>query len=461
MRQTWSKEEQEYIRRKIVDEHVHPRDFLDELERKFGVKRSVDSVTSFFRRQFGEPVGRYVKLSSTDDEAESGGDVSKLIELEKRKWRQKAEQARLRDELRRAAQVSALIEAIHEAAAMLEPMRIELPQPPPPDEHEWSEEEVVLLISDVHAGSYVDTRVTGGIGGYSTEHFDRYVETLKEKVRTIARIHRKAVPIRKCHLWFLGDIVDNEGMRESAKLHVDKKLVDAFFYAAQKLAEFIIELAAQFESLEVTGVIGNHGRIGKRDHEWLMNNFDYFIYQFIAERVKAALGDGSADRVHFDIPYSFWTVRRVLGWRFFLTHGDTILSWLGIPYYGINRAESQWQGILKQEAMSASEDRAALLRRLESIYRDVKDGVKDYHDVLSEFTQGFEYLVLGHFHRPANWQNPGAEIIMNGAWQGATEYSLRKLKVAIRPSQTMFGVHREVGVTWLRRIYLDKASAAR
>jgi len=142
-------------------------------------------------------------------------------------------------------------------------------------------------------------------------------------------------------------------------------------------------------------------------------NWDYVFYQFLS----VFLANNKDIKCSF--PKSFFLVKEIEGWNFLALHGDSIKSWMRIPWYGIERA--MWR----------------------------------LGDLLQSKKINIDYRILGHFHNTGELDRRPGEIIVNGSLMGGTEFSLMSLFVFDRPTQLFFGVHREKGATWRYPIRLD------
>lgn len=74
----------------------------------------------------------------------------------------------------------------------------------------YSDEELVLLLSDLQLGSKVDKNETGGLGEYNIEIFKHRLNTLINEVIEFTEKQKSSINIPKLHIAFLGDIVDGE-----------------------------------------------------------------------------------------------------------------------------------------------------------------------------------------------------------------------------------------------------------
>ena len=277
------------------------------------------------------------------------------------------------------------------------------------------EHRVVAMLSDLHVGEVVSAEETNNLSEYNLSIFVERIEKWTEKVIELVELRRARLNVPSLSIFMLGDIISGD-IHEELQITNEGSVLDTVVFATRHLAASLLTLSKYFEEIEVSGVVGNHGRMkkkpyfkGKQRVSW-----DYLIYQMLALHLK------DQKNIKWHIPASFWTVRDVLGMRFLLFHGDGIQSTQGLPYYGIERA---------------------YLRLRDLIGSDVP----------------FDRAVMGHYHDPVDTER----WHIGGNFKGGDEYSLGRLYKGCRPSQTLLYVHSEHGVVGTERIYLDNPSEHR
>ena len=293
-----------------------------------------------------------------------------------------------------------------------------LPAMPPiaairPAKTALDDEEMVLLISDVQAGLVVDARESGGLGNFNHAILLKELAYLQESILRIAQYHPNA---KRLHVAFLGDIVEGEDIYGGQLREIDHTVIQQTLLCVEHFAQFLRVLSAKFP-ITCYGVVGNHGRIGRKGEHSPMSNFDYLIYRIMAERLSRF------PRIRWIVPESWWQIAEILGWRFLLVHGDDVPSgsYGGIPFYGVARHKFRYRELFK------------VTSRMDA------DAVSD-----------FDFLCIGHHSEAANFLN----VLMNGSWPGGTEFSLKRLQLSAIPTQKLFGVHQRHGVTWVRDLHL-------
>jgi len=271
------------------------------------------------------------------------------------------------------------------------------------------EESMVLLISDVQAGMRVDSKESGGLGSFNSEILLNYIDVLKNAVLRVREYHPNT---RNLHIFWLGDIVEGEDIYGGQLREIDANVIQQVMFCWNHFTKFQLDLANEFEEVYCAGVIGNHGRIGKKGEHSPLSNFDYLLYKMWQERLKIC------KNIKWDVSESWWQVTDVQGWKFLLVHGDDSgQSFAGIPFYAVARHKARYR----------------------EMFKNVLDEEMD-----------FDFMTIGHHSAAAEFQY----IIMNGSWPGGTELSLKKMQMADVPIQKLFAVHEDHGVTWTRNIHL-------
>lgn len=125
----------------------------------------------------------------------------------------------------------------------------------------------------------------------------------------------------RLHMAFLGD--DFAGMLG----HDDKSLPELqlqMMRAAHIEAQVIAIAAAEFRHVTITRNWGNHGRDTLR-HKGRADNYKWINWEFITWELVRAYCRG-LENVKWETARRGYSYYRPLGWQFFLTHFDTVLS---------------------------------------------------------------------------------------------------------------------------------------
>lgn len=298
--------------------------------------------------------------------------------------------------------------------------------PPPTRTRLGGEEVAVILLSDWHIGEIVRPETVSGVNEYNELIAAARLEFLASKVAELVDLQRHYTTINRAVVWLGGDMVSgiiHQELRDTAILLA----VEQTALAGYLMAQLIAEISTLFKEVVVVTTVGNHGRISKKKtfKTHTINNLDYVAYQICAFALR------NYKHLKFVIDPALFRYMDIFGWRFVFSHGDETKSWMQIPFYGLRRDFAAKQAI--------------------NVY--VHSGGD-----LTSAVQPVNYKVVGHFHTGGIVPDNLGDIIMNGTLKGVDEFSFAKGFIS-RPFQYLFGVHRENGLTFNYRIWLDKVNA--
>lgn len=339
-------------------------------------------------------------------------DTAALIKAEKEKALQQNQQRIFNQLVKEQAAKDIIADKMVSAIEVLPPLKItpiKIPR-----KASFREEEVVLMLSDIQAGTKIDLAATGGLNEYNWNIMEEQFKFLLKSIVSIISRMKQIEPIRKLNIAMLGDMVEGMGIFLGQAQHVDQDLYNQMFKLADLICWLLCELLYLFDEIKVTCIGGNHGRIGQKGENPHFVNHDVYLYKYIAAKLQ------NQKQISFDIPLSWWKVKEIQGYKFLLLHGDDIKAWNGIPYYAIDRADAKWTTLL-----SAYE-----------IY--------------------FDYILMGHFHAQTELPRVRGEKIINGCWPGGSIFALKSLVTSGRPSQKLFAIHPNHGKTWSYNLFLDE-----
>jgi hypothetical protein len=279
--------------------------------------------------------------------------------------------------------------------------------------HISSPEHVVLLLSDLHVGLEFSKAETGGINEYNLDIFQRRLKNLQRGIASIYDIHKQAYTLPEIHIFGLGDMVQGGNLNgEWGPAYVSVHVAKQAAIAAAAMAELVKFCAQLFNKVHFVGVIGNHGRGGvSKNSDAIGANWDnvsYIILKSLFEKDPRVKIDCDQD--------TWWACRNILGTEFVLEHGDHISG--------------------RSNALKANN--------------------QAIQDIVSKQTgKHFNVLCLGHYHSFQEMETTTGRILVNGSFVGSDMYSLQHMHSGGRPTQTIFGVHPEHGVTWKYNIDLE------
>lgn len=308
---------------------------------------------------------------------------------------------RHKEQTRSAAAVETVIDAlgamVPDFAWTKKPQKTAIVHPESEDS-----EEAVLLLSDLHFGAVVDPEEVP-TNAYNLEIAKTRLAGIFARARELAteKLHAS-----KIHVCLMGDLVSGL-IHDELEVTNDLTAPEQVVEAADALQVGIQELADAIGPVSVVSVSGNHGRLRqkKRISQRQIESFDWLCAQVI-KRGLAERGE-----IEFAIPRSPWVIHHVAGLDILIHHGDTIRSWSGLPAYGISRDAFRRKTLLID------------------------------HDI------DFDLIVMGHLHQHGILPiTANLRVIMNGSLIGMDPYA-DSLALGGTPSQTLFGVHPDIGVT--------------
>jgi len=285
-----------------------------------------------------------------------------------------------------------------------------VPWSPSGEKTEHQNEDMGLILSDLHIGHEHSNEETGGLSAYNLEIFQNRLENLKQAVPDIYELHSQLYKLPKLHIFCLGDIVD--GMNEAgawSPVFISMPIWDQVTHGIHALSDAIWYWLTFFEEIHFYGIRGNHGRVARSGAEKDYCNWDIIAYEFLQTRFQ------DNDRIKFHVPRCWWSLEEVCNHNFLLIHGDDVKS-KGVPILGMLDLERKMAATLNKK---------------------------------------INYTLAGHFHNASEYTTHSGRLIMNGSFVGADVYSLKNAMPGTRAEQKLFGIHPQRGITWMYNIDLD------
>ncbi len=263
------------------------------------------------------------------------------------------------------------------------------------------EEDIGIVITDPHLGKITQS--------YNLEIATARFDYLLDSAMTIINLHR---PIRKAHIFMLGDIVQGENAFQGSKVGETSKGVYEQIHedAVPLITKFCLSLAQGVGSVDVYGVRGNHGRYAREAPD--KTNWDRFFYKSLAD----AMVNQKSVKVY---PASeFYQLINIRGFRFFLVHGDQARGNAGVPVIALRRKMQEWYAYVGQ----------------------------------------FNYAYAGHFHTQYFDQiNTCADYTISPPLVTGDEWAIEMVGRASQPKQLCFGIHNKYGRTFRYDLHTDEA----
>jgi len=272
----------------------------------------------------------------------------------------------------------------------------------------------VLLLGDVHFAEVVDPLQVNGANQYSLPIARNRLRWFFETSIHLAKSHigskYPGITVAMLGDMFSGDI--HEDLRATNEVSVPEALLDL----QGILAWGLTMLADQFKHVNVSCVVGNHGRLDFKpwSKDAVTRSWDWLLYQETASMLR------SDKRITWNISDAVETQFKVYSTVFNTTHGDCFKGGGGI------------QGALSPWMIGDYRKR----KRAQAMNAD------------------YDYLVFGHWHKSAHF----AGLIANGTVKGYDEYAFRKNFEFEPPQQWMFLVRPDGRVMNWIPIFLDPAA---
>ena len=408
---TWPAEQVEYFTKRIKKDKIHPADVYEEMKKAFPKKfnRSYSAFKSKVKElgiKYGHLIPKELRTKRLIQTAAS------RVKQDTEKLKSQQKYRSLETKYKILAKEKTLSDTViqvlsHELKAL---PKVDLIWKTP--ELKTTKEVAGLLLGDTHIGEIVDRDEVMGLGEYNFDIFVKRLKFLATSMKSIAVKKLRGYQINKLIIFMLGDMISgmiHDELRENAEDIVFQVLNGAYV-----TAQFVLEMLRLFNEVEIEGVLGNHGRLTQKKHyKKRYTNWDFVFYQMLGMFLAGN------DRVKCSFPKSPYLIRKIYDWGFLVMHGDNIKSWMGIPWYGIQRA--LWK----------------------------------LGDLLQGQGHKIHYRVLGHFHNTGELDRAPGEFLINGSIIGGSEYSLNAIFEFDRPTQIFFGVHKEIGITWRYHLRLD------
>jgi len=265
------------------------------------------------------------------------------------------------------------------------------------------------MISDWHYGLKVKPDATMGLGSFNQDIARKRLALLAERIIHFKYEDKKNHGLDKLVLFNLGDMGEGFALRPGMAYFLDRTVVEQLIDLVDIKRHFIQTLAPHFTLIEEFCVEGNHGRLTQRTGEMPpTNNFDYMLNRIVQKLM--------AKQKNY-VSYVSESPRMLIkcgNYNFCLSHGEQVRSWMGTPYYGVER---------------------------------------DFWKITTMTGVRIDYGLYGHFHIQSNL---GDMKLINGNLVGGTEYTISQLSVTSIPSQKIWYFHPEHGINREINVRLDE-----
>lgn len=333
-------------------------------------------------------------FEDVEDEASSADEVTRL----------KADNAKLQRQLydtkhKHADYLTTVWDAVQTAVAgvALQPV----PRATSFVQNAGAEEVCVPLLSDLQTGKITPD--------YNTEVCRERVMRYAEKIVRITNVQRADHPVRHCVVPMLGDMVEGVDIFPGQQWLIDSTLYAQVFNSTPSIVvDFLRYLLANFDTVTVEAVQGNHGRIGRKGMFGPEDNSDRMVYRVIElmmhdePRFTMNMADPAGER-------AWYKIMQLGNYKALLIHGDQIRGSMGFPWYGLGKKVHSWgSGGLGQDS--------------------------DFQDVF-----------MGHYHSLARVPLNHRSAWANGSTESTNTFAAETLAAQSRPTQWLLFVDPAAG----------------
>ena len=289
---------------------------------------------------------------------------------------------------------------------------------------------VVAPLSDTHIGEYVDYEEMAGLNSYSFDIFNRRLYGWASQLLTLVELRRRSVPIEKLTIPMLGDMISGDIHDELIKTNLDNCL-QQMIRGANLIAQALMFLAPHFKEIDVSCVVGNHGRMARKPP--MKNKYmdwDYMLYQWIAAFCK------EQSNITFHIPKSYMSIIEVCNRNILIMHGDNIAG--GGSIASVTRLLTS-------------------LRSVVQFRKGLEDEIEHLNGISKErMPSTFDSVMIGHFHRCDELDIGTGQALIVGCMKGGDEFALQRLGAITKPQQIVTYWHPKYGMIGKESIYLNR-----
>lgn len=268
-------------------------------------------------------------------------------------------------------------------------------------------ESAVLVLSDMHLGLenyFIDLETGESILTYDVEIAIKEANRLLDGISGINQLLSRSYNIETLYIFALGDLVEGDIIIQNQQFFIEAGVGNQMLLAVKLITNLIQELLKTFKQIKLINIAGNHGRMTRRANipQPFYNNFDFLTGKMLQEVFR------QEKRVNIQTPEAWFFRTKIYNWQYFLHHGASIRSWMGIPYYGIVRQSRQRRAEIE-----------------------------------------FDVEVMGHFHQQMEIPLSSKAItLVNGSWIEKGMLGWRKYGHLTKAEQLYFGVSKKRPRSW-------------
>lgn len=263
-----------------------------------------------------------------------------------------------------------------------------------------------MLLTDIHWDEVVKPEQIDGLNAYNRRIAEVRIQKAFTRGIKITRDYLRGVEYEGFQLFLGGDLLSgiiHEELRETNQATV----IESILSVIEPIAAGIDLFAKEFKRLNITAVVGNHGRRSQKPvaKNRPQDNFDWLVYKLLERELRGrsdvSMQVSSAPDAHVSVYQT----------RYLLTHGDQFRGGSGIS--------------------------AALAPLLLGTHRKTRRQAKA--------GRPFDVMVMGHFHTSI-WM-PTKGLIVGGSVVGYNEYAYQQNLDPEEPQCALWLTTPERGIT--------------
>lgn len=278
-------------------------------EQLYGDDKSKYKGESAYRKKVQAATKFYDEVFSNLIDDEYSKKIQKQRrELEEEKVKLRDERTELNKSLRIQARIDESLNHLRELIVNTSPYEGEVS-----DFLSDGDNDLIVCISDYHlGGEYKSTLI---VDGYDESIAKQRLTTYLNKVKDIAYHHQS----ENAYVFLLGDIIDGR-LRYSQAIANRMNLMEQIQQASEDISWFIYELSKCFNAVYVTGVAGNHSRIGKKDDVLRDERLDDMIIWYMQAKLQNVSNiNFEFENLKLDPTIAYAAIR---GKQWIAVHGD-------------------------------------------------------------------------------------------------------------------------------------------
>ena len=318
----------------------------------------------------------------------------------------------------------AIVDAIHAYAPTFKAVPVV-----PPLSHSGAggqPQTMVAVLTDTHVGERVSLSQMSGLNDYDLGIFSRRLSGWTQQVLNLAVYRRNICDVNELIVPMLGDMISGDIHEELSRSNIDNCMMQ-MLSAAHLIAQALMYLAPNFESIRVPCVVGNHGRMTRKPPmKDKYMDWDYLTYQWVAAFCR------NQPNITFVIPKAFAQIIEVCGRKILLFHGDSISG--GGSSQSIHKMVGAMRGVTQ--------------------FRQALEAAVIEHD--GTLNDTFTDVMLGHFHRVDMYDIGTGSAWICGTTKGGDEFSLNRMHSVSTPKQVITYWHPVYGNVGTETVYLHK-----